>query len=91
MHRVHADYCQHQAHQELPGAQRGGMPAVLLPAHVVPHLHGQVVCQQTGPAAPRDLAVEPSALPNLPSQILHSRCLPNTMSSNWGVVLTFLI
>lgn len=85
MYRVHADYCQHQAHQELPGAQRGGMPAVLLPAHVVPHLHGQVVCQQTGPAAPRDLAVQPSALPDLQSQILHSRCLPNTMSSNLGM------
>lgn len=62
---------------------------MLLSSNVVPHLHGQMVCQQTGPAAPRDLAVEPRALSNLQSQILHFRCLHNTMN-NTRVCFNFL-
>lgn len=59
------------------------MPAMLLSSYVVPHLHGQMVCQPTGSAAPRDLAVEPRALSNLPSQVLHFRCLHNKMNNSW--------
>lgn len=59
------------------------MPAMLLSSYVVPHLHGQMVCQPTGSAAPRDLAVEPRALSNLPSQVLHFRCLHNKMNDTW--------
>lgn len=59
------------------------MPAMLLSSYVVPHLHGQMVCQPTGSAAPRDLAVEPRALSNLPSQVLHFRCLHNTLNNTW--------
>ncbi|XP_029805444.1 E3 ubiquitin-protein ligase TM129 isoform X3 [Suricata suricatta] len=52
LHRLHADACQREAGEDLPGGGRGRVPAVLLPPHVVSHLHGQVVRQPPGPAAP---------------------------------------
>lgn len=52
MHWLHADASQCEAGEDMPGGSRGRVPAVLLPPHVVSHLHGQVVCQPPGPAAP---------------------------------------
>ena len=52
LHWLHADACQREAGEDLPGGGRGRVPAVLLSPHVVSHLHGQVVRQPPGPAAP---------------------------------------
>lgn len=51
LHWLHADSSQCEAGEDLPGASHRGVPAVLLPPHVVSHLHGQVVCQPPGPPA----------------------------------------
>lgn len=74
VHRLHADTGQREAGEDLPGSDRRRVPAVLLPPHVVSHLHGQVVRQPPGPAAPGHLAGQPCALPYLPCTFLHSGC-----------------
>lgn len=52
LYRLHANSGQCEAGEDLPGASSGRLPAVLLPTHVVSHLHGQVVCQPPGSPAP---------------------------------------
>ncbi|KAM7158402.1 E3 ubiquitin-protein ligase TM129 isoform 2-T2 [Molossus nigricans] len=80
MHWLHADTCQCEAGEDLPGGGRGRVPAVLLPPYVVSHLHGQVVCQPPGPTAPRHLAGQPCALPHLPCTLLHPGCVRRALS-----------
>lgn len=80
VHRLHADAGQREAGEDVPGGDGRRVPAVLLPPHVVSHLHGQVVRQPPGPAAPGHLAGQPCALPYLPRTVLHSGCVRCALS-----------
>lgn len=89
LYRLHAGDGRHQAAAPVPwrgwGRGRGRVPAVLLPPHVVPDLHGQVVRQSAGPAAARDLAGQQGAVPHLQGQVLHPGRLHGPLTRPRGV------
>ena len=86
LHRLHAEGVWRETTETLQGGKPGGwqrapgrtpLRAVFLSPHVVPGVHGQVVRLSPRSAAPRDLAQQQSAMPHLPSCVLHVGCGEN--------------
>lgn len=86
LHRLHAEGVWRETTETLQGGKPGGrqrapgrtpLRAVFLSPHVVPGVHGEVVRLSPRSAAPRDLAQQQSAVPHLPSCVLHVGCGEN--------------
>jgi len=81
VYRLHASRLQREAPEAVRKHQRGGVSTVLLSSNVVPRVYGEVVCQSTGPDSARHLARFAFAVSDLPSDLLYTRRLQDSMTT----------